>query len=234
MPKRKQNRLRHYATGMGAIMLSFLIFSVSPVTAEANYNKEEAGEVAYEPDINADDSTTGVVAEDTGGKPFSIEGNGELIDDAADDDTKEFLTVQTKNNQTFFVVIDRSSGLALPETEEKSFEELQAEEEAEKALEAEKQKAEAKKGTVMFVIVLLIAAGLFCGGYYYFKFYKPRKEEENAESEDLEDGRWNDAEDYDYEDVTEPDDVFEDGTDSIEISGDADNNEEIDQEEDIQ
>ena len=172
--------------------------------------------------------------------------------------------MQTKNNQTFFVVIDRASnannvymlalidendlqeflteddeeeasGLALPEGEEKSFEEIQAEEEADKALEAEKQKAEAKKGTIMFVIVLFVAAGLFCGGYYYFKFYKPRKEEENAESEDLEDGRWNDADDYepeiedDYEEPVEPDDVYEDDVDAIDTSDDADNNEEIDQ-----
>ena len=41
--------------------------------------------------------------------PFSIEGNGEVLDDVTSDGTKQFITVTTKNNETFFLVIDRSS-----------------------------------------------------------------------------------------------------------------------------
>ena len=40
--------------------------------------------------------------------PFSVAGNGQLLDDITDDETKQFLTVQTKNGNTFFMVIDRS------------------------------------------------------------------------------------------------------------------------------
>lgn len=40
---------------------------------------------------------------------FSIPGNGEVLDDKTDDGTKEFLTIQTKNGNTFFLVLDRSS-----------------------------------------------------------------------------------------------------------------------------
>ena len=41
--------------------------------------------------------------------PFSVPGNGSLADDKSGDSTKEFLTVQTKNGNTFFLVLDRSS-----------------------------------------------------------------------------------------------------------------------------
>ena len=40
---------------------------------------------------------------------FSVPGNGSLADDKSGDSTKEFLTVQTKNGNTFFLVLDRSS-----------------------------------------------------------------------------------------------------------------------------
>ena len=46
--------------------------------------------------------------EETESTPFSVAGNGELLDDITDDETKQFLTVQTKNGNTFFMVIDRS------------------------------------------------------------------------------------------------------------------------------
>lgn len=41
--------------------------------------------------------------------PFSMPGNGDLVDDVEDDGTlKQFLTVQTKNGNTFYIVVDRS------------------------------------------------------------------------------------------------------------------------------
>lgn len=40
---------------------------------------------------------------------FTTPGNGEVKDDITDDSTKEFLTVTTKNNNTFYIVIDRSA-----------------------------------------------------------------------------------------------------------------------------
>lgn len=43
------------------------------------------------------------------GTPFSVPGNGQILDDKNNDSTKQFLTVQTKNGNTFFLVLDRSS-----------------------------------------------------------------------------------------------------------------------------
>ena len=37
--------------------------------------------------------------------PFSVPGNGQILDDKNNDSTKQFLTVQTKNGNTFFLVL---------------------------------------------------------------------------------------------------------------------------------
>lgn len=139
--------------------------------------------------------------------PFSVPGNGSLADDKSGDSTKEFLTVQTKNGNTFFLVLDRSSNkenvymlsmideddLAEFVTETKKQETEQptvitpqpetkpAVEETEK--EPEKESKETNTG-VLLAIALLAVAG--CGGVYYFKVVKPKKEEEDAGDEDLE------------------------------------------------
>ena len=40
---------------------------------------------------------------------FSTPGNAQLVDDKENDDTKQFLTIQTQKGNTFYMVIDRSS-----------------------------------------------------------------------------------------------------------------------------
>ena len=210
--KKHNNRLRTAIT-RGVAMLSLFTLMSSPITAMANYDKEDAAKPEYE-----ESKASSVVDETTEAKPFSIEGNGQLLDDSKNDDTKEFLTVQTKNNQTFFVVIDRASntnnvymlstidendlsefldegneeeksGLALPEMKEKTEEEIQAEEQEKMALEEARAEKKRKNGiikTVLYMVGFFAVLVLFLGGYYYFKFYRPRKDEENAGSENLE------------------------------------------------
>ena len=57
----------------------------------------------------AQSQETQVVQEsDQNGKPFSIKGNGEVVDDLSNDSSKQFITVKTKDNQTYFMVIDRA------------------------------------------------------------------------------------------------------------------------------
>lgn len=147
------------------------------------------------------------------GTPFSVPGNGQLVDDMADDESKQFLTVQTKNGNTFFMVLDRSNNtenvymLSMidendlaefigetkdePETEQPSVvipetEKPSVPDEAE--TEAELDEKEEKKGGMntgaLLAVVVLLAGGI--GGYYYFKVLKPRQDEDEADGEDLE------------------------------------------------
>ena len=223
------------ALGMGAAALSFFVL-LFPRTVSANGFRlvdaslpEQTGIMA-EPSVNsvkADESGQGtpakdngtrndagsnslgspaVVIENTSGKPFSIDGNGEVLDDAADDGSKEFLTIQTKNSQTFFIVIDRSrisqNVYMLSMVDENDLEEFLDEEEEEPDLSAlgsldglqadealDGQDAEEApqqgNGILMYIVIIAGIVGIL-GGYYYFKLYKPQKREKEAESENLE------------------------------------------------
>ena len=177
-----------------------------------------------------------VITEDTSGKPFAIEGNGNLVDDAYDDDTKEFITIQTKNNQTFFVVIDRANSVnnvyMLSMIDEDDLEQFLSEDsEAVQiddisdlaALEetqpdtTEQQNKPKGSGGMLYIILIIAAIGIL-GGYYYIRIYKPRKEEQEADSEGMEgndepddydrgeDENEDDEEENEYEDGEEDDD----------------------------
>ena len=52
---------------------------------------------------------TGRVTGESNNSAFSTPGNAQLVDDKENDDTKQFLTIQTKKGNTFYMVIDRSS-----------------------------------------------------------------------------------------------------------------------------
>ena len=179
-----------------AVMFAMMVMILSSGTMTAYAYVDEAED---EPVIMEE------TPEETENTPFSVAGNGQLLDDITDDDTKQFLTVQTKNGNTFFMVIDRSRNsenvymLSLidendlaefleeepePVEEEKPsviIEDPQSEPVAEEP-QPEPEKAGMNMGAVL---TILLGAGVV-GGYYYFKILKPKREEEEAESEDLE------------------------------------------------
>lgn len=145
---------------------------------------------------------------ETEGNSFSVPGNGQLVDDIENDGTKQFLTIQTKNGNTFFMVLDRSSNtdnvymLSMidendlaefiedtkakePETEAPQVvlpekETTPAETEA---IETPTEQEGTNMGAMLAIVVLLVGA---IGGFYYVKVVKPKKAEEGAEEEDLE------------------------------------------------
>lgn len=159
---------------------------------------DETAEAVPEPVISEE------TPEETETTPFSVAGNGQLLDDISDDETKQFLTVQTKNGNTFFMVIDRSRNsenvYMLSLVDEYDLAEFIEEEETEPVEEKPaviveepqpepvQEEPQPEKGGMgmgaLLTIILLGAGGV--GGYYYFKILKPKREEEEAESEDLE------------------------------------------------
>lgn len=84
---------------MFMLSATMLIGSASATAfAQANENAEQTE--ATEQVIEEQPATEGTL--------FSTPGNGQLVDDKENDSTKQFLTVQTKNGNTFYMVIDRS------------------------------------------------------------------------------------------------------------------------------
>ena len=89
--------------------------SIATVYANANPPAEEATTAVVE-ETTTEKSKDTEKAEDTGrvtgesnNSAFSTPGNAQLVDDKENDDTKQFLTIQTKKGNTFYMVIDRSS-----------------------------------------------------------------------------------------------------------------------------
>lgn len=172
----------------------------APITEEPSDSERESEE----------EETPGRV----NGESFSVPGNGQLVDDLSEDDSKQFLTIQTKNGNTFFMVLDRSNNtenvymlsmidendlaefigdeqkepeqeqpsVVIPETEKPSVS-TETETGTETKPEAEEKKGGMSTGA-MLAVVLLLAGGI--GGYYYFKIWKPKQEEDEYDSEDLE------------------------------------------------
>lgn len=143
-------------------------------------------------------------------KSFSVPGNAEVLDDIDGDSSKEFLTVTTKNNNTFYIVIDRSSTTdnvyMLSQIDENDLKEFLTEEETEQAetpgivlddVHTEDETPEAviddieaseknDMGTNVGLLSILLLAGVGIGAYYYFKIYKGKQEEDDSENEGLE------------------------------------------------
>lgn len=145
--------------------------------------------------------------------PFSMPGNARLVDDAGDDDTKQFLSVQTKNGNVFYLVVDRSGSTEnvymmslVDENDLKEFIEedrgedtdgqgiLQTVPDLETSADTEMEEAQKKqededkdykKGTGKggMLPVLLVFVGCAVG-IYYFKIRRPKKEaDEDADDE---------------------------------------------------
>ena len=198
------------------------IFSSTATTAFAYVPDPQQTEAATEavsenegtviPEQEAAGQTEGTPQEETQGgeTPFSIPGNGEVLDDKTGDGTKEFLTIQTKNGNTFFLVLDRSSNtenvymlsmvdendlaefldetkteevpqVVIPETEALA----ESETESETGSEPVQPEEEDGRNTGALLAVGVLAAGAIGTGYY-FKVVKPKKEESQEDGEDLE------------------------------------------------
>ncbi len=152
---------------------------------------------------------------ETEATPFAIPGNGQLVDDKENDDTKQFLTVQTKNGNTFFLVIDRSSNMEnvymlsmideddfaefIPEGQEGETEteaptvwmpetEPEPVETEPPALQETEQETEPAQEGMGGQAVLWggILIAILIALFFYMKVVKPKKSGEGAESEDLE------------------------------------------------
>ena len=145
-------------------------------------------------------------------KSFSVPGNAEVLDDIEGDSSKEFLTVTTKNNNTFYIVIDRSSTTdnvymlsQIDENDLKDFLEEEPETETKTpgvVLDEEKvgdetpdvvldDAADSTKDNVepnVGLLSMLALAGAGVGAYYFFKIRKAKQDDDDSPDEGLETG----------------------------------------------
>ena len=176
------------------------------VSQEDAQTEEVAGTDEVLPE-NTDSTSTGTA--------FSTPGNGEVKDDITDSSSKEFLTVTTKNNNTFYIVIDRSATsqnvymlsqvdendlaefldkdstatVVTPQTDTSNvvLDETESNDDTDKETSVDTQKKDQTNTNMGAMAAILILALGGVAAYYYFKIYKPKKEaEEDDQPEGLE------------------------------------------------
>ena len=172
-------------------------FAYTDTSAETAVSEEKESETEEVLEENHTDDT------------FSVAGNGEVLDDISDDSSKEFLTITTKNNNTFYIVIDRSSTTdnvyMLSQIDENDLKEfIDTEEEADNSGatvvldetkteentvevvvdETEEENSVTSNKGAMLAILAVAAVGV--AGYYYFKFRKDNQDDDDTPDEGME------------------------------------------------
>lgn len=208
------------------LLLSFMMvscFMMSSVTPAFAYVDPEWEEGKGPDETGYPSDTATVIYEPSPSQPeqaFSTPGNGEL-GDAITSGKKDFFTIHTKNNNTFYLVVDHAGNVDnvymlslidendlagfIKETEKQPEKQQQVvvlpeatpKPQTEQVVTPE-PKSENNSNLVSLIIVAIVGGG---AAYFYFKIYKPRKESEQSFSEGLEiEGDGLDTENEDKED----------------------------------
>ena len=204
------------------------VVSTEEIPVTSITESEKSADTAETTDISeTNDNEDKTVSDETSSLP---EGNGALLEDVSDDVVnRQFLSIQSKNGNTFYIVIDKDSKgkqnvyfmnlvdeYDLMAFVEKFPEEVQSELKngEESSAEIDKDgnavksdesqtdkdlKTKSSGGNPMLIVILVLAAG--GGAFYYFKVVKPKKGAKAPKQADYCD------EDEDYEEDTVNEDV---------------------------
>ena len=192
MKKTKYRRL----AAMAASLLCCLIFTV-PAYAQSSELQPETAPAPAETE-----------AEPETQNPFTPDGTGTVVDNATDEDGKEFYTITTADESVFYLVIDKQKTsenvyflntvttddlLPLAEQGKEPPKEVTPEPEPKPTEPVEEvPELEPEKKDRPLLSLLLIGAVVLAGGGigYYFKIYKPKHEAPDLEDDycEYEDG----------------------------------------------
>ena len=158
-------------------------------------------------------------------KPFTPEGTGTVLDNATDQDGKEFFTITTADEAVFYLVIDRQRGaenvyflnavtvsdlmaLAEPGQEpEAPPPVVEPDPEPEPAPEPEPEPQ--KSGGAGMLLAALAVLAIGGGAGWYFKIYRPKQQKAAEPEEDF--SEYDEPEDYDDAPPWDVDDEDEGG-----------------------
>ena len=185
----------------------------TPTPPEETNDSVEAGEFVTEDTLT--DITDGTTEQQDGTEKkedaFSVDGNGEVLDNIMDEKSgKEFYTIVTANNNTYYLIIDHASSTKnvymLSMIDENDLKEFLSKEEPvvpedtgktptvdfgedtkdEEPSGDDKQEEPKKDNNILGTVLIILALGAVAGGvYFYFKIYKPKKEAQISD-EDME------------------------------------------------
>ena len=149
-------------------------------------------------------------------KPFTPSGTGTVVDNATDEDGKEFFTITTPAENVFYLIIDRQRGTenvyflnAVTEADLLALAELPEEiatptptpapdpEPTSEPTAPPEPEAKGGVGSLLLVLAMALIGG---GAAFYFKVYRPKQQKAVESEDDMEYGDFDGSEDYDEED----------------------------------
>ena len=182
---------------------------------DPTWEEEETVIPEQTPEEAAPEETVPEAEETEPEQGFSTPGNGDLGDEIKNSTGKDFYTIRTKNNNTFYMVIDHSNNTEnvymlslvdendLAEFMDQTGKETEAqvtpaviipetpapvETEEAKQVETETEESEKKAPLENSNLLILGAGAILFALLYYFKIYKPGHEEEEDDEEGIEMG----------------------------------------------
>lgn len=198
-------------------MLAVLLLSASMIFATgttAFAYVDESAEASKTESVETEETEKDTVVEENQintEEPFSVPGNAQVQDDITNSKNKEFLTITTKNNNTFYVIIDRSANVdnvyMLSQIDENDLQEFLEEDSSASTIvdvtpevvidenthteqteqpATESPEKEESASNLGALLAIFAAAILGVGAYGYVKFIKPKKDEDDGDDEGIE------------------------------------------------
>lgn len=207
---------------LAATLCAVLMVGVLTVPAYAG-GGDEGGE--YVPWVGLEPVDPLPVEQPQEPKPFTPEGTGTVLDNATDQDGKEFFTITTADEAVFYLVIDRQRGaenvyflnavtvsdlmaLAEPGQEpEAPPPVVEPDPEPEPAPEPEPEPQ--KSGGAGMLLAALAVLAIGGGAGWYFKIYRPKQQKAAEPEEDF--SEYDEPENYDDAPPWDVDDEDEGG-----------------------
>ncbi len=186
-------RLKKYRVLAAALCAAFLMCSIT-TTAYAGGGEEwedGTGGTSWE-GLDPVEPVEPPATPEPEPNPFTPDGQGTMVDNATDQDGKEFFTIMAADESVFYLVIDRQREtenvyflnavtvadlMALAEPSPEAVPEPLPEPEPEPTTEPEEPDPEPEKsggaGTLLLVLAVLAIGG---GAGWYFKIYRPKQQ----------------------------------------------------------
>lgn len=218
-------KLKKYRVVAAALCAAFLMCGIT-TTAYAGGGEEWEDGTSWE-GLDPVEPTEPPATPEPEPNPFTPDGQGTMVDNATDQDGKEFFTIMAADESVFYLVIDRQREtenvyflnavtvadlMALAEPSPEAVPEPLPEPEPEPTTEPEPEPEPEKSGGAGTLLLVLAVLALGGGVGWYFKIYRP-KQQAAAPSEDFDEaeeygedyggGEYDDLPPWDEEEETE-------------------------------
>lgn len=208
---------------MASFLCAVLMVGVLTVPAYAGGGDESEGS-EYVPWVGLE-PVEPLPVEQRDPQPFTPDGTGTVVDNATDEDGKEFFTITTADEAVFYLVIDRQRSaenvyflnavmvadlMALAEPgQEPEAPPPVLEQEPDPGHDPEPEPEPEKSGGAGMLLMALAVLALGGGAGWYFKIYHPKQQKAAEPEEDFAD--YDEPEDYDDDPPWDVDDNDEGG-----------------------